>query len=95
MTTPIALHRRVLDVPTVIYLVLAAATVFSWFIGTEEATSHETLVGSVVILIAFVKLRLVGIHFMEIGDAPRALRVVFEAYVLATFVVTVTLYLLV
>jgi len=78
---------------TTVYLILAFATIASWFIGTEEADSHETLVGAIVITIAFVKLRLVGNHFMEIGNAPTPLRAVFETYVFGTLAVLLGLFL--
>jgi hypothetical protein len=82
-----------IDRITVVYLVLAFATILSWFLGTEEAVSHEALVGSIVVVIAFVKLRLVGIHFMEIGRAPTPLRVVFETYVFGVLAVVLGLFL--
>lgn len=86
---------RIFDVPSVVYLVLAAATLLSWFLGTEEAQSHEALVGSIVIAIAFIKLRLVGIHFMELGRAPIVLRGIFEGYVLVTFITMLMLFLVI
>lgn len=92
--TPTRLSR-IFDVPTTVYLVLASATLFSWFLGTEEAVSHEALVGSIVIAIAFIKLRLVGIHFMELGRAPVVLRGIFEGYVFVTFLAILVLFLVV
>jgi hypothetical protein len=46
-----------------------------------------------LIAVAFVKVRLVGLYFMELRAAPLALRVVFEGWVVATGGVLVGLYL--
>lgn len=92
--TPTRLPRS-FDVTTTVYLVLASATLFSWFLGTEEAAAHEPLIGSIVIAIAFIKLRLVGIHFMELGRAPIVLRGIFEGYVFVTFLTILVLFLVV
>jgi caa(3)-type oxidase subunit IV len=65
-----------------IWLVLVLATFLSWWLATERW--HGGDLGAVAILIvAAVKIRLVGLHFMELGDAPPLLRAVFELYVVA------------
>jgi hypothetical protein len=46
-----------------------------------------------VLLIAFAKVDLVGRYFMELRAAPLLLRFVFDAWVAATFVVVLALYL--
>jgi hypothetical protein len=48
---------------------------------------------AVVLLIAFVKVDLVGRYFMELRSAPGQLRLVFDTWVTATFVVVLALYL--
>ncbi|MCG7208239.1 cytochrome C oxidase subunit IV family protein [Streptomyces arenae] len=74
-----------------VFPVLVLATLSSWLLGIEGSTS--TLVGCAVLAIALVKVRLVGLHFMELRDAPAALRGAFEVYVGATGVTLLTLYL--
>ncbi len=81
------------DVITVLWVVLSLATVLSWAIGVEAST--HALAAVAILLIAFVKLRLVGIHFMEIGNAPVVLRVLFESYVVVTFVALLAIFLIV
>ena len=49
----------------------------------------------IIVGIAMFKVRLIGIHFMDVRVAPRALRALFEGYVLAVFVALVTLDILV
>lgn len=92
MTIRTAGTARRTDPATVVWLVLLAATVLTAVVGLEQAGTSQS-VGLLLMGIAFVKLRLVGIHFMELGTAPLPLRLVFEGYVVAVFVVLVTLYL--
>jgi len=86
--------RRTLDTTTVMFVVLVAATLITWLLGVESATSHA-VAGSGATAIGFVKLRLVGIHFMELGNAPVVLRVIFEAYAAVVFLALLALYLVV
>lgn len=81
------------DTQTVVWLALVLATVLTAVLGLEQATNGTTLVGIALLAIGFVKLRLVGIHFMELGSAPAVLRMLFEGYVVGVFTVLVVLYL--
>lgn len=78
---------------SVIWLVLVLATSISWTLGTESGGAHR-LVSVVILAVAVFKIRLVGLYFMELRDAPRALRAVFEIYCLAVAGVTIGIYLL-
>jgi len=78
------------DITAVLWVVLSLATMLSWQLGVEAST--HTGAGALIPAIAFVKLRLVGIHFMEIGGAPLALRAVFESYVAVTFVALLVIF---
>lgn len=89
-TSSTATTRRP-DAATVVWLVLLAATVLTAVVGLEQAGASHAI-GLVLLAIAFVKLRLVGIHFMELGTAPLALRLLFEGYVAVVFLVLATLY---
>lgn len=73
------------------WLLLVAATVLSWAIGAEHATG--SLVAVVVLAIAALKVRLVGLDFMELRHAPVLLRAVFEFYCFAVWAVLCGLYL--
>lgn len=75
----------------VAWLLLIAATVVSWAVGAEHGTGSAVAV--VVLAIAAVKVRLVGLDFMELRRAPVALRAVFEAYCFAVWAVLSGLYL--
>ena len=69
---------------TLVWAILVAATALSWALGTGYALpNHDHTTSSVLILVvAFVKVRFVGLYFMELKDAPLPLRGVFEAYCL-------------
>ncbi|GAA1657491.1 hypothetical protein MMUR_25510 [Mycolicibacterium murale] len=63
------------------WLILVVATVASWLVGADHGTG--SLVAVVVLGIAAVKVRLVGLDFMELRQAPMPLRVGFELYCVA------------
>ena len=68
-----------------IWALLVAATLGSWTLGGGH--------GVALIAVAFVKVRLVGLYFMELRAAPVALRVAFEGWVVAAAGILVGLYL--
>ncbi|MFE2419834.1 cytochrome C oxidase subunit IV family protein [Streptomyces hokutonensis] len=74
-----------------VFPALVLATLSSWLLGIEGSTS--TAIGCAVVAIALIKVRLVGLHFMELRNAPAALRVAFEIYVAVTGTTLLTLYL--
>ena len=71
---------------TAVWLLLTAATVLSWALGAHHGLAIAILV------IAFVKIRFVGRYFMELRDAPLALRAVFETYCLAVLLTLSAMY---
>lgn len=73
------------------WLVLVGATLASWLVGAEHGTG--SLIAVVVLAIASVKIRLVGLDFMELRHAPIPLRVAFEVYCVALWAVLCGLYL--
>jgi hypothetical protein len=85
---------RLRDAQLVVWFVLMAATVLTATLGLEQG-EPSTVVGVVVILIGCVKLRLVLIHFMELGNAPVGLRLAAEGYSVSVLVALLGLYLLI
>lgn len=73
------------------WLVLIAATLISYALGADHGTGSVMVVA--VLAIAAVKIRLVGLDFMELRSAPIPLRAVFESYCLALWAVLSGLYL--
>jgi hypothetical protein len=72
-------------------LVLIAATLVSYALGVEHGIGSATVVA--VLGIAAIKIRLVGLDFMELRSAPIPLRAAFEGYCLALWAVLSGLYL--
>ena len=71
---------------------MIAATLLSWRIGTDGGL-HASLATPIVLIVAFVKVRFVGMYFMELRRAPVPLRAAFEAYCLVVCSVIVAMYL--
>jgi caa(3)-type oxidase subunit IV len=74
----------------VVWLVLVAATLLSW--ESARSSGDYRLASSVVLLIAFLKARLIGLEFMELRAAPLLLRLIFEAWTVAACASLLTLY---
>jgi caa(3)-type oxidase subunit IV len=65
---------------TAVWVLLIAATTVSWALGIQHGLHDHQLSSVIILLIAFVKVRLVGVYFMELREAPNVLRWLFEAY---------------
>lgn len=77
---------------TFVWLLLMSATALSWFMSAVPA-SDATASGSAIILpIAFFKVRLVVMHFMEAGHAPAVLRWASEAAIVLSCALVLTFY---
>jgi Prokaryotic Cytochrome C oxidase subunit IV len=73
------------------WLILVAATLVSWLVGAEHGTG--SLLAVLVLGIAAVKVRLVGLDFMELRHAPLPLRAAFECYCVGMWAVLAGLHL--
>ena len=62
------------------WLVLMIATAITWYLGEVGAAGTTAIVG--MLLIAFVKGRLVILDFMELREAPRMWRLLLEGWML-------------
>jgi caa(3)-type oxidase subunit IV len=67
-----------------VWLVLLAATCGSSLVGAELG-AKSVPVAVAIIAVALFKVRLIGIHFMELRVAPPPLRLLFEGYLLVVF----------
>jgi len=86
-----ALARTVV---TPVWLLLVGATVISWLLGADYGAGNHHAATVTVMVVAFVKVRFVGLYFMELRDAPLALRLAFEAWVAVFTIVVIAMYLL-
>jgi hypothetical protein len=73
------------------WLILIVATLVSFAVGVEHGTGAGIVV--VVLGIAAIKIRLVGLDFMELRHAPVPLRALFEGYCVLLWAVLSGLYL--
>ncbi|MFE3000820.1 cytochrome C oxidase subunit IV family protein [Nocardia sp. NPDC059246] len=80
---------------SLVWAILMLATTLSWMMGSH----HEILVGSAraatvgVLVIAFFKVYLVGMNFMELRHAPRVLVFLFNGWVVSVCAVVNGIYL--
>jgi hypothetical protein len=78
-----------------VWLLLVTLTLSSWVLGTMQDSDGEDRGASlVIIVVAAFKIRCVGAYFMELGDAPGALRWTFEGYCVALAILLGVMYLL-
>lgn len=75
-----------------VWLVLVVSTAFSWFVGDDHGFGTGDAAAWTVIAIAFAKVWLVGMHFMELRHAPPLLRRLFEGWVVVVPVALAVLY---
>lgn len=78
---------------TVVWIGLVVATLASWVLGTPTSRGIQTATAG-ALAIAFLKVRYVGLDFMEIRGAAALLRAAFEAWVLLVGGTVVALYAL-
>lgn len=76
---------------TVVWIVLLALTFGAFLVGIEQGADFAGTAAILIIGIALLKVRLIGLHFMDLRIAPTALRMLFEGYVLVVFVALVFL----
>ena len=62
------------------WLVLMVATAITWYLGEVGAAGTSAIVAMLVI--AFIKGRLVILDFMELREAPRMWRVLLEGWLI-------------
>jgi len=100
MSTPVApassnLGGLLRTPTTVVWLALIAATALSWLLGTNHGVpaDRQDLTSVVILLVAFAKVRFIGLWFMELRAAPLVLRGLLELYCVAVCAMTVTLFL--
>jgi caa(3)-type oxidase subunit IV len=76
----------------IVWAALVAFTLISFALGGEHVVDAKTLAAVIVIGIGAIKIRLVGLHFMELRGAPLPLRAVFEGYCVLLFCVLMGIY---
>jgi len=76
---------------TAVWLVLVVVTLVSFALGADHGVGSSVAV--VLLGLALIKVRYVGLDFMELRTAPVMLRALFEAYCITLWVVLAGMYL--
>jgi caa(3)-type oxidase subunit IV len=76
-----------------VWLGLMLVTCVSWWLGTNHGTSDHKLATVVIMVVAFTKVRFVGMYFMELRQAPLALKLIFQGWCVVVCGVVLGLYL--
>ena len=71
------------------WIVLSLLTLLSWGL---DASLNSAWIGTAVLLVAFIKTRMVLMVFMEVRDAPPALRWACEAWVVIACAAVIATY---
>ena len=85
--TPSLFHAR----STYVWVGLVAVTIVSWAVGAEHGVGSAVAI--IVLALAFIKVRFVGLDFMELRNAPLFLRAAFEGYCVILWLVLSGMYL--
>jgi hypothetical protein len=78
---------------TPVWLGLVLITCVSWWLGTGHGTSNHKIAAVVLMVVAFTKVRFVGMYFMELRAAPLALKLIFQCWCVVVCSVVLGLYL--
>ena len=73
-----------------VWLLLVVVTLCSW--ESAVMAGGQRIAATWVLLLAFFKVRLIGLEFMELRSAPLPLRIAFEVWVVGVCAVLLGLY---
>src|SRR5262249_53703023 len=76
-----------------VWILLMIATAASWSLAADHGIGIHKAVTVAVLVVAIVKVALIGLYFMELRQAPPLLRNIFHAWYLALGSVVVVIYL--
>jgi hypothetical protein len=62
------------------WIVLVAATLVSWWVGTDHGLNNKDAACALLLVVALGKVCLIGMQFMELRHADVRLRRAFQAY---------------
>jgi len=78
---------------TLVWVILVAATGLSWEMGHGLGTASVRLADVGILVIAFLKVRLVILEFMELRGAPTFMRLAGEIWVVTICTTLIALFL--
>ena len=77
---------------TLVWIVLFAGSAVSWFLVPEGTQVTSLVPGIAILSIAFFKVRLILLYFMELRFSPQPWRGIFEFWVIAVWGSVIYLY---
>ena len=96
MTATVAAESRSARTTTYVWLILSAITVISWWLAPGHSGGHTVAsvpITVAVVLLGFVKGRMIIRYFMEVRTAPRWLKITTDAWLVALFAAILGIYL--
>ena len=90
--TTVSIYRLLNQRAVVSWMLLILATLLLFALGVDHGAGAIVVI--LILGIAAGKIRLVGLDFMELRDAPIKLRAVFEIYCLALWALLSALYVM-
>ena len=79
---------------TLAWMVLFVATAVSWYLGQDSTQVTSLAAGIAILSLAFFKVRLILLYFMELRFAPQPWRGIFELWVVAVWAAVIYLYVM-
>jgi cytochrome c oxidase subunit IV len=77
-----------------VWFFLLVATLLSYLLGAEQWLGTVPVRSSLILAIALVKVRFIGLYFMELRAAPTGVRILFETWCQAAGIALIAMYLL-
>ena len=74
-----------------VWLLLVLATLVS-FESSTQFIANIHFASTIVLIVAGIKVRMVGLEFMELRQAPISVRIGFEVWVVTVFAAIIVLY---
>lgn len=78
---------------TAVWALLIIATTLSWQLGHGAGFDDTRQAGAAILVVTFIKVRLVMRDFMEIRHAPRWMKLIGDAWIVLITVLLVGLFL--
>lgn len=75
-----------------VLLILLSITLLSWGLS-YSAVLDKKVFGALLLALAFLKVRLIVVHYMEANRAVLPLRIAYESWIIGVGLMTIVLYL--
>jgi hypothetical protein len=93
VTATLATRNRPARTTTYVWIILSAITVFSWWLAPGGHAVASVPITVAVVLLGFVKGRMIIRYFMEVRTAPRWLKATTDAWLIVLWAAILAIYL--